>query len=183
MTNNHDDFVKFASNPTTWVFEANCHISVWQVLSKHAEKLLIEGNYRVEEYAGCRKAACFHAGIAIENVLKASLVRQEPNLISRGAVDKSRFGNKSGHGLLELAQRVLPTLSEAETRILRKLEEHVMWAGKYSIPLKADRLFDRQVKNDLRVSLYGDNQILQQLYNKLVCLALAIPDSHETRHQ
>jgi hypothetical protein len=183
MNDNHHDFVKYASNPTTWLFEASRHFSVWKVLSMHAEKLLLEGNYPVEEYSGCRKAALFHAGIAIENALKANLVRQESDIISGGTVDKSKFGNKSGHGLLELAKRVLPELSESEQRLLRKLEEHVMWAGKYSVPLKADRLYDRQVKSDLRLSLYGDNQILQELYNTIVCLASGTPSAHDTEPQ
>jgi hypothetical protein len=171
MEDNNDDFVKYASNPTTWLFEASCHISVWKVLSMHAEKLLMDGSYQVEEYSGCRKAALFHAGIAIENALKANLIRREVNIISGGVVDKSKFGNKSGHGLLELAKRVLPKLTEAEQRLLRKLEEHVMWAGKYSVPLKAERLYDREVKSSLRLTHYGESKVLQELYNTLVCLA------------
>ena len=170
MKENHNDFDRYASNPETWIFEASCHLSVWKILSAHTEKLLMEGGYQVEEYSGCRKAALFHAGIAIENALKANLVRQDKSIISNGVVDKSKFGNKSGHGLVELANRVLPKLSDKELRLLRKLEENVVWAGKYSVPSKAERLYDREVKTNLRLSFYGETEVLQGLYDTLVRL-------------
>ena len=171
MNDNLDDFSNFASNPDTWLFAASCHISVWKLLSEHVARLLSEGNYKLEEYAGCRKAAMFHAGIAIENALKANIVREEKTIVSDGRVNRTKFGNKSGHGLLELAKRVLPEISEAEERIIRKLEEYVMWAGKYSVPLKAETLGDSDVKTLLRLTYYSDTEILETLYNKIVRMA------------
>ena len=171
MNNNHDDFSKYASNPDTWLFAASCHISVWKVLSEHVARLLSEGNYKLEEYSGCREAAMFHAGIAIENALKANIIRQEKSIISGGRVNKMKFGNKSGHGLLELAKSALPEISESEERVIRKLEEYVMWAGKYSVPLKAETLYDRNVKTLLRLTYYSDSEVLETLYNRIVSLA------------
>lgn len=174
MNSKHDDFATYATNPATWLFEASRHISVWKVLSEHATNLLVEGSYKVEEYSGCRNAAMFHAGIAIENALKANIIRQEPSIISGGRVDMAKLGNKSGHGLVELANRVLPKLSEAELGLFRKLEEYVMWAGKYSVPLKAEHLYDRDVLSRLRLTHYGESDVLQNLYDKLVRLASVV---------
>ena len=171
MNYNHDDFTKYASNPATWLYAASCHISVWKVLSLHVAELLSEGNYKLEEYAGCRNAAMFHAGIAIENALKANIIRQEKSIISGGRVNKTKFGNKSGHGLLELANSVLPEISESEQRLLRKLAEYVMWAGKYSVPLKAETLYDRDVKTLLRLTYFSESEVLQSLYNRIVSIA------------
>lgn len=170
MKENHDSFDRYASNPETWLFEASRHIYVWKILSAHSEKLLLEGTYQVEEYSGCRSAALFHAGIAIENALKANLVKQDKSIVSNGVVDKKKLGKKSGHGLVELANRVLPELSDKELRLLRKLEEYVVWAGKYSVPSKAECLYDREVKTNLRLSFYGESEALQELYDTLVGL-------------
>ena len=170
MNEDHDEFGKYASNPETWLSEASRHISVWKVLSTHAEKLFTEGGYQIAEYAGCRQAALFHAGIAIENALKANLVQQDPSIILNGAIVKSKFGNKGGHGLVALAKRVLPRLSDKELRLLRKLEESVFWAGKYSVPSKAETLFDREIKTSLRLTYYGESDVLQGLYDTLTLL-------------
>jgi hypothetical protein len=175
MNEKYDEFEKYASNPETWLSEASRHISVWKVLSTHTEKLLVKGGYQVEEYAGCRKAALFHAGIAIENALKANLVQQDPTIISNGTIDKSKFGNKGGHGLVGLANRVLPKLSSKEQRLLRKLEENVFWAGKYSVPSKAETLYDREIKTSLRLAFYGEQEVLQGLYDTLVRLIENVP--------
>ena len=171
MNSNHDDFEKFASNPATWLSAASCHISVWKVLSEHVRKLLSEGKYKLEEYGGCRNAAMFHAGIAIENALKANIIGQEKSIISGGRVNKTKFGNKNGHGLLDLANSVLPEISESEEGIIRKLEEYVMWAGKYSVPLKAETLSNSDVKTLLRLTYYSDSEVLETLYNKIVRMA------------
>ncbi|MGE0734388.1 MAG: hypothetical protein AB7P50_06500 [Alphaproteobacteria bacterium] len=67
---------------------------------------------------------------AIENLLKARIVKEASCLVSQEQLDKSlRI-----HNLLKLAERANVTLSPREEEIMRKLTNFGVWAGRYPIP-------------------------------------------------
>jgi hypothetical protein len=78
-------------------------------------------------------------GCSFENLLKAIAVRRQ--LIAPGprfSLDRAVRPNRGGHGLTDLAVRLRLQLSDDEADYLRRLEEYVIWAGRYPVSMKPE---------------------------------------------
>ena len=107
----------------------------------------------VEERSGCIAAAYFHAGLAIENAAKANLVQRDPMFIQDdGKINRKKLGGKGGHGLVGLCELVLTDIDPKEHQLLAKLQEHVIWLGKYVTPMDASPLYDEALMDIIRNS-------------------------------
>ena len=69
-------------------------------------------------------------GLAFENLLKAIALSRRWTI---GQLKKFR----SGHGLVAIADALILELAPAEGDYLRRLEEFVVWAGRYPVPLRS----------------------------------------------
>lgn len=79
------------------------------------------------------------AGLVLENVCKAILVSRSSPLNSKGTIDRA-FAT---HDLLALVEKVGITLNEAESRVVEKLQEFVVWAGRYPVPKSSEAMRPR----------------------------------------
>jgi hypothetical protein len=74
------------------------------------------------------------AGMALESLLKALLVQQIPQAEYTTKVpDRLRT-----HDLRVLTERLKLKLGDAEKDCIRNLTEHVVWVGRYPVPLDAE---------------------------------------------
>ena len=87
----------------------------------------------------------------------------------------SKLCGLSGHGLLAPVRHVLGELSEKECRLLAKLEQHVLWAGKYTIPMLADVLFNKEQMDVLRNSPMNEFELLESIVNRLFAMVPSEP--------
>jgi hypothetical protein len=71
-------------------------------------------------------------GFGFENLLKGLLIVSHPELLDGGRLRRSFT---RGHRLLDLAGSAGLQLSPGEEEILETLTEHVVWAGRYPVPL------------------------------------------------
>lgn len=123
-----------------------------------------------DEFSGCHYAWLFHAGLAVETAAKAVLIAADPIIITNGSVRSwAKFGARTGHELTSLVRAALgdELLSEADEAMLRRLEEHVVWVGKYTVPMKADVLYDHATIGVLRNAPAEPRGIVRGLVGRL----------------
>lgn len=164
------DFTAYAGDPNTWVLAARRNLAVAEVLFARVEALSAVHDRPFHEFSGCFYASYFHAGVAIENAAKAVLIRRDPSIVSGGFLDKSKFG-KTSHALVELFHLANESLTDQERRLVVKLEQHVVWAGKYTIPLKPDVLYDNALMDTLRLSDPDEVGSIKRLVERLLAAA------------
>jgi hypothetical protein len=73
---------------------------------------------------------------AFENLLKGIAVAEDAN-------GWQRLKSDSGHGISDFA-RALIQLSDAESNLLQRLQEYLVWAGRYTIPTTRTRYVSRR---------------------------------------
>src|SRR5581483_4395581 len=162
-----DDFNTYARNPETWVLAARRSLAVAKVLMGRADQLRLSADQNFFESSGCYYAGYFHAGVAVENAAKAVLISLDPTIVSKGAVDIKKFGGRTGHELFDLTQSAAIALSDAERRLVEKLEEFV-WMGRYTVPRKADVLYDDKKMSNARLSSVDERDILHSLVDRII---------------
>lgn len=161
------DFAKYARSPETWLSSARRHLAVAKVLMDRTAALRFSSD-KIDEFSGCFYAWYLHAGLAVENAVKAVLIVKDPNIVKlNGSLDIKKFGKKQ-HSIRELVRSVLSELSESEEQLLMKLEEHVVWAGKYTVPIRADVLYNQSLMNVARTSSVLDELALVESIVDLV---------------
>lgn len=107
-------------------------------------------------------------GFAFENLVKGIIVARNRNAVETNKVLGSEWKNdRGGHGLSTLAPRYV-SLSSDELDLLQRLEEYIVWAGRYSIPnnsttfIKAHEPESRQT-----IKPSTDRQLIDGLFTRL----------------
>jgi hypothetical protein len=78
----------------------------------------------------------FMAGLAVENLVKALPVHRGLAKVERPTLP----GDLKGHGIQHKLRRLKIVLSPEEAKMVHKFEIAVSWAGRYPVPLDADRM-------------------------------------------
>ena len=121
----------------------------------------------VEERNGYYKAAMFHAGLAIENAAKAVLIKHDPSLIQNKKIDFKNLCGKSGHEILKCTKCALGNLSPEQERLLTKLQQYVIWAGKYTLPRNGVVLDGHHLRQEMTTISDLDRKIISDLLKSL----------------
>ncbi len=116
-----------------------------------------------------RKFAFFHGylllmGFAVENALKGLRVAEDPSLVTRHEI-KPMLG-RGGHGIKNGLERYL-SLDPDEVDVATRLEEFLVWAAKYSVPLKVSDLANAETKL-LRTHISNDPDTLNGIFARLL---------------
>jgi hypothetical protein len=112
------------------------------------------------------------AGMAVENLLKGVLLQRRPTLVRDGRVARSGWsGGGGGHNLRAMAREVSPALADRHVDLLVRLEAHVVWGGRYPVPLKAAHFVGQPREGGpptLRTFRSSDPAEIQALFDDLV---------------
>jgi hypothetical protein len=165
-TDQEKDFSEYARNPDIWVLAARRNLAVTELLMDHRNALLATTGSDFYQSSGCYYASYFHAGLAIENAVKAVLVSSDPDIVKNGRVNVKKFGSRTGHALLGPVQSILGSLTSEERRFLIKLEGFV-WAGRYTVPIEAKELHDKKKMDIMSVTHLGERAMLRSLFERL----------------
>lgn len=76
-------------------------------------------------------------GFAFENLLKGIDIAKNPNLVDSKKLDTALWNVRGGHGISSFAKKVV-SLNPSEIKLLERLEEYIIWAGRYPIPKLAN---------------------------------------------
>ncbi len=119
---------------------------------------------------GHMSSYCLLMGFAFENLVKG--VHLSSFSQSATPFDDARADWKDGgHGFTDLARRSID-LSDIEINVLRKLQEFVVWSGKYAIPNKPGRFnLDHWLTGDLFPDA-DQLDAIQPLFSKLEAIVL-----------
>src|ERR1041384_5928619 len=77
-------------------------------------------------------------GLAFENLIKGVYVARHPTLVDRTRLDRSLWQSDSGHGILDFA-KAMTKLEPDEEELLDRLQEYIVWAGRFPIPTNSGR--------------------------------------------
>jgi hypothetical protein len=123
------------------------------------------------------------SGFALENLLKGIYIGRNPTFVMEGKLKK--WSSKSGHELLDLAEKTKFELSEDETNLLERLTEFVVWAGKYPIPKQFENNMPRQCQGGgyeppTFLFLKKDPELFDSLFERLSNI---LQDEFSSRHK
>ncbi len=97
--------------------------------------------------------------IAFENLLKGLAVTGDP-------AGWRRLQDDGGHGIATFAAAVTE-LSDPERDLMQRLQEYLVWAGRYNVPTKATRY---AAKHGWRTLRSGDRLLIAHLFDGLSTL-------------
>lgn len=170
-----EDFARYARNPETWALAARRQLAVALHLFAHEAALRKLPRASFEEMSGCHYAAYLHAGFAAENAAKAALVFRDSSVITEhGTIDRSKLGLNGGHGVRSIAELVLSDWPTEDLTLLDKLQEYVVWAGRYTVPMNGEVLFDEARMNVLRNSPFGEQDQIARVVARLLNAAIGV---------
>jgi hypothetical protein len=104
-------------------------------------------------------------GLAFENLIKGILIGRDSTLVTKEAIKKRGILNNNGHGIKEGANRVI-CLTEQELQLLARIEEYLIWAGRYPLPLNSDRFFKSE-NQELRSFRSNDPFLIDKIFDEL----------------
>lgn len=102
------------------------------------------------------------AGLALENLVKGICIKNDPTIVSQQKVEWGR----SGHELTDLFDKAGITLDTDELRFIEKLQEFVLWVGRYSLPKRASDYTKRSDQTPM-VGMPGDKMMFEQVYGRV----------------
>jgi hypothetical protein len=107
-------------------------------------------------------------GFCIENLVKSILASK-----NRMLDEKGKFKERT-HDLLKLFEKAEVKLDNDENYLVERLEQFIIWAGRYPIPLKAENKRPRTLSGGgfapLHISGGNDKRIIDRLIDKLQSL-------------
>jgi hypothetical protein len=134
---------KLASTQIVWVLRADELLRAFELLARQAEDdLRLLNENETSHPPSVSGTAIMLGALAIENLLKAIRLPQVTPLF-----DKRGAFKLDTHDMLKLADDTGIRLSKEEQILLERLEQYLIWAGRYPIPLFSEETRPRTLPN------------------------------------
>jgi hypothetical protein len=114
------------------------------------------------------------SALAFENVIKGILVGRDKTVIGRTKIDRCLWKDRGGHGIEQLARKV-GNMNPDELGLLKRMEEFLVWGGRYPLPLSFN---DYYKGRDFLVFRATDLALRDRLFDRL---AQALTDERNAR--
>jgi len=107
-------------------------------------------------------------GLAFENLIKGILIARQPSLVDKQKLNTKLWSSvRKGHGISTLAKKVT-SLTPAELNLLTRLEEYLVWGGRYPIPRNSfDYFKSLNPKQKLGSDTSTDPKLINGLFERL----------------
>jgi hypothetical protein len=157
----HDSFAVQSTDPGAWYELARTLRIAAEPIQRRLFEIAeipqnIEG-IRLEKLAYVR-AYMLLTGLAFENLLKAIALLRHQSI--------KDLNQRGGHGLVGMAEWLTLELAPPERDYFRRLEEYVVWAGRYPVP-RAARTYVTSERNRLLSFRSDDPRLSEALFEKL----------------
>lgn len=123
-------------------------------------------NDRRVETNGLVDSTLLLLGLAFENLIKGVYIAQEPGRVDKTRLDRSLWQADSGHGISEFAKS-LTQIDTDEEDLLQRLQESIVWAGRFPIPTKSSRFHTSRSPVNKRSLSTRDFEVAEGLFAKL----------------
>jgi hypothetical protein len=87
---------------------------------------------------------------------------------------------RKGHGISILASQVI-SLDPAELDLLTRLEEAIIWAGRYPIPMNSTQYFQTRMRNKVSLNPGVDSELINSLFERLSAILEMERSEHAER--
>jgi hypothetical protein len=103
-----------------------------------SRSLTKQDSYELQRF-NLHEVGFYLIGMTFENLFKGLWIMQNPGDAALVESVRSRFPGFSNHMLKEFARKTHFTISIEEETILDALTEHILWVGRYPVPLTRDK--------------------------------------------
>jgi len=178
------NFHNVAKTPIFWWFRANNLFASAVVLIEATEKAkaayfgpmpkmsgivkLSKRQQRAAQRMQLSAVAHMLFGLAFEVALKGMLVAKRPEFVGADKLSESFTGK---HVLLELFKTAEITLSRVEQRLVQRLSQSILWAGRYPVPKKCTAYQYEELPDGSYVlpgnGVPGDIEAIVALWNRV----------------
>jgi len=73
-------------------------------------------------------------GFAIENAIKGNIIANKPDFKDISELNEFMFNDLGGHGIINMVKSNIGSINSAEYDLLTRLQESIIWAGRYNSP-------------------------------------------------
>lgn len=159
------------NNPESWIRQAEQQFLVAESIAPGVRQPdPSEKNYLMA--AGVLKTTVLLLALCAENSFKAvKAAREEFKVDERGLIRSTRGGGNTGHTLLALAEEIGFTLSFQETKLLERLTEIGIWAGKYHAPIHHKAFEAANAETPKSLTLPHDLNVIKNILGRAAQLA------------
>jgi hypothetical protein len=123
-------------------------------------------NLRRIETLGLMKSSMLLLGLAFENLIKGVYVAKNSEIVNGEKVNRSSWNSHGGHGIVDFAQAQVQ-LEADERELLTRLQEHILWAGRYPVPNKSSDFYSSRHPDNKRKLSSADFGLADRLFHKL----------------
>jgi hypothetical protein len=102
-------------------------------------------------------------GLSFENLIKGIVIAKNPELVSESKGESKLMGELKTHKLSQLARRHLD-ITKKGLDIIERLEEFVIWGGRYPIPASSHHYFKSAQPRNLRSLNSDDPENFERLF-------------------
>lgn len=160
-------FEGVSKDPRIWLGQARQLIISADVIREELKNILpfvrVEPEV-AQDFLGFMKAFMLLTGMAFENLIKGILIGRDPSLVNRQTIS-NRILPRGGHGISDGANRICQ-LTYFDRDLLARLEEYLVWAGRYPMPLRTEVFRRSEEPESLRVFQERDFELSEKLFRK-----------------
>jgi hypothetical protein len=120
-------------------------------------------------------------GLSIENAIKGFIISNLPDFEKVSELDKYKFNSLGGHGIMQMVEFNISPLDPIEIDLIERLQESVIWAGKYNAPKKPNK-FNESTNSIHPAFMEMDFHYCSILFNKIELLTLQNWDKTENQY-
>jgi hypothetical protein len=120
-------------------------------------------------------------GLSIENAIKGFIVSIKPDFENFSELDKYKLNSLGGHDIIEMVKVNIGPLDPIEINLLERLQESLIWAGKYNSPKRPSKNY--ATINSIHPA-FGDKDFYNCsiLFHKIELLAFQKWDQTENQY-
>ena len=97
-------------------------------------------------------------------MIKGIRISRKPTNVTQERIE-SRILSRKGHGIAEGANKIID-LTQQELKLLNRIQEYLLWAGRYPLPLKSSILLNSE-NQELRSFRSNDPLLVDKIFKKL----------------
>lgn len=163
-------------DPYSWIMRANRLKLSADTLLPHLiqamQSRLIEDG---EKQLAYMESFMMLTGFSFESLIKGIDIAKNPSLVSEEELNTRIWSSRGGHGISNFARKIIH-LSADELDLLERLEEHIVWAGRYPIPKTAETHSRATEERNRRRFHSDDPKLINKLFEQLSKILLEEAD-------
>jgi len=176
MSEDQDDFLDILKDPHAFLQQSKLLKKSSDLLQSYLMDLIYfsevnmhdkQNDYRETQLA-LMKSHLLLLGLAFENLIKGISVLLFNDFSSFNELKQKYWKISKGHEIYQLAQNIGIILNEQESFLLDRLEQFILWAGRYPTPTTKEVYLTNFIYNNKLWFLRTDPEVSNMLFDRLI---------------